>query len=200
MLFKENQIFYSYLYSGKRNLIRGKFTKIQLPCHLRNVSLGDYSYISINSWVSETKIGKFCSIGPNFMCGWGIHPKGGLSTAPMFYSSNRQNGVSFSKIDKIEERKMISIGNDVFIGANVSVLDGFSIGDGAIIGTGAVVSKDIPPYAIAVGVPIKIIGYRFDEQQIEKLQKIQWWNFSEEKLQDVEELFFNIDDFICKYE
>jgi acetyltransferase-like isoleucine patch superfamily enzyme len=102
-------------------------------------------------------------------------------------------------VDKIEERKQINIGNDVFIGANVTVLDGVTIGDGAVIGAGAVVSKDIPPYAIAVGCPIKVIKYRFSETQIEALLKIRWWDFPEEQLQDVERLFFDIDAFIQKY-
>lgn len=92
------------------------------------------------------------------------------------------------------------IGNDVFIGANVTILDGVTIGDGAVIGAGAVVSKDIPPYAIAVGSPIHIIRYRFDQETIDKLHRIQWWDFDESQLQDVEKMFFNIDEFIAKYD
>lgn len=56
----------------------------------------------------------------------------------------------------------VKIGNDVWIGAGAKILGGTTIGDGAIIGAGSVVSKDIPPYAIAVGVPAKVIGYRND--------------------------------------
>ena len=79
-------------------------------------------------------------------------------------------------------------------------MDGIKIGDGAIIGAGAVVSKDIPDYAIAVGCPIKIIKYRFNDDQIAALKRIQWWNFSEDKLQDIEKMFFDIDGFIKKYD
>ena len=107
--------------------------------------------------------------------------------------------MSLSTYDKIKERDTITIGNDVFIGANVTVLDGVSIGDGAVIGAGAVVSKDIPPYAIAVGCPIRIIRYRMKEEQIAAMQRIQWWNWTEEQLQDVEQMFYNIDQFIEKY-
>lgn len=171
------------------------------PIHwLNNVQIGDYTYVSQNSQVSHTSIGKFCSIGPNFFCGWGIHPIDGLSTAPMFYSTKKQNGFTFSVTDKIEERKRINIGNDVFIGANVTVLDGVTIGHGAVIGAGAVVSKDIPPYAIAVGCPIKVIKYRFSQDQIEALLKIKWWNFPNEELIEVEKMFFDIESFIKKYE
>lgn len=169
------------------------------PNKLRNVTVDEYSYINCNSNASNVRIGKFCSIGPNFFCGWGIHPINGLSTSPSFYSLNKP-GLSLSKSTKITEYKEINIGNDVFIGSNVIVLDGVTIGDGAVIGAGAVVSKDIPPYAIAVGSPIRIIKYRFEEGQIEKLLKIKWWNFDFDQIIDVEKLFFNIDDFIKKYD
>jgi acetyltransferase-like isoleucine patch superfamily enzyme len=174
--------------------------KINSPFQLSDISIGNFTYVDINSFISVSDIGKFCSIGPNLICGWGIHPTNGLSTAPMFYSTKKQNGVTLSSIDKLEERKRINIGNDVFIGANVTVLDGVTIGDGAIIGAGAVVSKDIPPFAIAVGCPIKVIKYRFNKAQIEALLRIKWWDFSPEILIDVEALFFDIDTFIMKYD
>jgi virginiamycin A acetyltransferase len=174
-------------------------SKIYSPYNIQNSEIGDYTYIEQNSFINFTSIGKFCSIGPNLLCGWGIHPTNGISTAPMFYSTRKQNGITLSNTDKIKERKQIKIGNDVFIGINVTILDGITIGDGAIIGAGSVVSKNIPPYAIAVGSPIKIINYRFKEEQIEKLRKIKWWNFDEKELKTVEKLFFNIDEFIEKY-
>lgn len=172
---------------------------IQRPSHISESSIGAYSYISQNAYISYVSIGKFCSIGPNLICGWGIHPTDGISTSPMFYSTLKQNGTTLADYNKIEERKLITIGNDVFIGANVTILDGVTIGDGAIIGAGAVVSKDIPPYAIAVGVPIHIVRYRFSDEQISKLKQIQWWNFSDEKLKDIEQMFFDVNKFIDKY-
>lgn len=178
----------------------GKSAKIYRPSHIKNSKIGDYTYISTNATISMTHIGKFCSIGPNFFCGWGIHPTSGISTSPMFYSIRRQNGFALTDKDKIEERKIITIGNDVYIGANVTILDGVTIGDGAVIGAGAVVSKDIPAYAIAVGCPVKIIKYRFNDDQIAALERIQWWNFSEDKLQDVEKMFFDVDEYINKYD
>ena len=113
----------------------------------------------------------------------------------MFYSTKKQNGYTLSKEDKIQERKPIIIGNDVFIGTNVTILDGVTIGNGAVIGAGAVVSKDIPPYAIAVGCPIRILRYRFEQEVIDELEKIQWWS-DRENLPLVEKYFFEIDKFI----
>jgi acetyltransferase-like isoleucine patch superfamily enzyme len=71
----------------------------------------------------------------------------------------------------------VTIGNDVWIGQHVTILSGVTIGDGAVIGAHSVVGKSIPPYAIAVGNPARVIRYRFDEKTIEMLLKIQWWNW-----------------------
>lgn len=177
----------------------GKNVKIYPPAHIMKTTIGDYTYIAPNPYISYAVIGKCCSIGPNLTCGWGVHPIDSISTHPMFFSTMKQNGISLSAVDKIEERKLITIGNDVFIGANVTILDGVTIGDGAVIGAGAVVSKDIPPYAIAVGCPIRIIRYRFDEDTRKKLLQIKWWNLDEEHLQDVERMIFDVEGFVKKY-
>jgi len=187
---------YSLVKSQKANVSEGIFTRIEAPFYLIDIDLGDYSYIANNSRISNAIIGKFCSIGPNFCCGLGIHPTSGISTSPMFYSVAKQNGLSLAKENKIEETKQTFIGNDVFIGANVTVLDGVTIGDGAVIGAGAVVTKDVPPYAIAVGVPAIVVKYRFAEKQIEELLKIKWWNFEGEKLNEIERCFFDIEVFL----
>ena len=114
----------------------------------------------------------------------------------MFYSTMKQNGTTFSKEDKIQERKRINIGNDVFIGMNVTVLDGVTIGDGAIIGAGAVVSKDIPPYAIAVGCPIRVVRYRFDEETVRQFLDLKWWDKGDDCLHLVEKHFLHPTEFL----
>ncbi|WP_298343647.1 DapH/DapD/GlmU-related protein [uncultured Algibacter sp.] len=174
----------------------GKKTKVYPSSRLSNSIIGNYTYISENSVINNAVIGKFCSIGANFMAGRGVHPTTGISTHPMFYSTAKQNGMTLSSDNKIEEFKPITIGNDVFIGMNVTVLDGVTIADGAIIGAGAVVSKDIPPYAIAVGNPIEIIKYRFEDVTIEKLLDIKWWNYNSDDLHLVEKYFFQVEDFL----
>ncbi|OQY93805.1 MAG: chloramphenicol acetyltransferase [Sphingobacteriales bacterium UTBCD1] len=199
-LLNDDNIYWPYHRSLVIRSKIGKQIKFYPPYKISDTEIAEGTYIASNSVISLSQIGKYCSIGPNFLCGWGIHPVNGLSTAPMFYSTLKQNGKTLSKHDKIEERKKITIGNDVFIGANVTVLDGITIGDGAIIGAGAVVSKDIPPYAVAVGCPIKIIRFRFSDENIRSLLRIKWWEFGEQKLQDVEKYFFEIETFIRKYD
>lgn len=174
-------------------------TKLYKPYQLTKCNIGKGTYIAQNSVISMTDIGKYCSIGPNLMCGFGIHPTSGISTSPAFYSNLKQNGISFSKENKIIERKNIKIGNDVFIGMNVSILDGVTICDGAVIAAGAVVIKDVKPYEIVGGVPAKHIKYRFSDEIIKKLLKIKWWDFDDEKIKDVEKMFFDVEKFIQQY-
>ena len=180
----------------EHDVIKEGLIKLHAPYAIFHSKVGKGTYISANSKIMNTTFGKFCSIGPNLVCGWGIHPISGISTSPYFYSVKKQNGNTIATKNLIEEKKSIIIGNDVFIGANVTILDGVTIGDGAVIGAGAVVSKDIPDYAVAVGCPIQIKKYRFTDDQIKKLKKIEWWNFSNEKLEQVNTLFFDIDTFI----
>lgn len=191
---------YSLTKSEKANSIVADNARVYAPFFLHSVEIGAYSYVAKNSSVTNCTIGKFCSIGPNFCCGLGIHPTNGVSTSPMFYSPSKVNGAVLVSAPKVEESKHTTIGNDVFIGANVTVLDGVTIGDGAVIGAGAVVSKDIPPYAIAVGSPIRIIKYRMTEEQIAAMQRIQWWNWEDDRLQEVEKMFDDIDGFIEKWD
>lgn len=197
---KDKTCGYSLVKSEHANSSVANNARVYAPFFLHGVEVGAYSYVAKNSNITNCSIGKFCSIGPNFCCGLGIHPTNGISTSAMFYSPSKVNGTALVNSPKVEESKHTTIGNDVFIGANVTILDGVTIGDGAVIGAGAVVSKDIPPYAIAVGCPIRIIKYRMTEEQIVAMQRIQWWNWDDERLQDVERMFEDIDGFIEKYD
>ena len=195
-LSQQTKIDWSYNLQIERECYIDKGTRVNGSHNLFRAKIGFGSLIGKNANISYTTIGKFCSIGPNFLCGWGIHPTNGISTNAAFYSTAKQNGFTYSETEKIEERAPIKIGNDVFIGANVTVLDGVTIGDGAVIGAGAIVSKDIPPYAIAVGCPIKVIKYRFTPEIIEELLSIQWWDRNEETLKKVEKHFWDVNKFL----
>lgn len=193
---KYDDVYWNILVSNISKSKLDKQTRVYMNHSLTNVMVGKGSYIGYNAQISNTTIGKFCSIGPNLSCGWGIHPLNGISTSPAFFSTMKQAGFTYSKEDKIEERKPIKIGNDVFIGWNVTILDGVTIGDGAVIGAGAVVNKDVPPYAVAVGSPIQIVKYRFSPEIIEQLLESKWWDRSDLDLQEVEKNFFDVEKFL----
>jgi hypothetical protein len=92
------------------------------------------------------------------------------------------------------------IGHDTWIGHGSMIKPGVSVGNGAVIGQGAVVTKDIPAYAVAVGVPAKVIYYRFDEETIKKLESIKWWDWSHEKIKEnFDDFTGNIQDFVKKH-
>ncbi|MEO1486680.1 MAG: CatB-related O-acetyltransferase, partial [Bacteroidota bacterium] len=93
----------------------------------------------------------------------------------------------------------IEIGNDVWIGAQVTILDGVKIGDGAIIASGALVNRDVPPYSIWGGVPAKEIKKRFDEHVIERLLAIKWWDKEYSWLKDNANTFTDINTFLEKH-
>ena len=89
-------------------------------------------------------------------------------------------------VPSLQSKPSPVIGNDVWVGANVTILKGVSIGDGAVIAAGAVVTKDVEPYAIVGGVPAKFRKYRFDKEIVRKLLELQWWNYTLESLEGIE--------------
>jgi acetyltransferase-like isoleucine patch superfamily enzyme len=137
----------------------------------------DFSYIASNSRVTNSKIGKYCSIGSDAIIGLGRHPsRTFVSSHPIFYSTACQSQISFVTEAIFDEFAPINIGNDVWIGTRAVILDGVTIGDGAIVGAGSVVTKDIPPYAIVTGIPATILRYRFDIAEITFLTELKWWD------------------------
>lgn len=163
-----------------------------------NIIVGDYSYYDDNKEGPESFekhvthfypfmgdkliIGKFCCIakGVEFIMNGANHMMDCLTAYP-FELIDEFKGLS-RPFDARTNRGDTVIGNDVWIGQNVTILPGIHIGDGAIIGANAVVGKNIPPYALAVGNPIQIKKFRFDEETINLLLQLKWWN------KDIEEI------------
>lgn len=156
--------------------------KVQRRVQIFNSQVGDFSYVCAGSNVIFTEIGKFCSIGKDCVLGLENHLLDNLSTSPIFTEARNAIGQSWMEESTRYPFDKLIIGNDVWIGNRAMIRGGLTIGDGAIIGAGAIVTKDVPPYAIVAGVPAKILRYRFSEDTIEKLEKIQWWNWEEEIL------------------
>lgn len=180
-------------------------------CVVLNSSIGLGTYIGDNSFIASSKIGRFCSIAENVRIVIGNHPTTDfVTTFPSFYyNTESQIGYTFHEGTPIfkglnkfpigEKKYHVIIGNDVWIGCNCLILEGVMIGDGAIIGAGAVVTKDVPPYSVVVGVPAKVIKYRFSEKQIRALEKTHWWDWPIETIKKRYLAFSNIDDFLLKY-
>lgn len=123
-------------------------------------------------------IGSFCSIAKGVtILSNSEHQAGFVSTFPfaeLIGAGNKQR----------TGKGRIIIGNDVWIGFGVTILSGVTIGHGAIIGAGAVVSKDVAPYTIAAGNPIREIRKRFSEPVVKQLLELKWWDWSDEKIME----------------
>nr|WP_303007514.1 CatB-related O-acetyltransferase [uncultured Anaerostipes sp.] len=129
-------------------------------------------------------IGKFCSIacGAKFIFNSANHTLSSFSTYP-FPIFFEEWGLNIKDVAAAWDNKGdIIIGNDVWIGYEAVIMAGVTIGDGAIIGTRAVVTKDVPPYTIVGGVPAKTIRKRFNNETLDELLKIKWWDWSEERI------------------
>ena len=133
-------------------------------------------------------IGKFCAIakGIEFIMNGANHRINSITTYPFNIMGNGWEKSALS-LSELKLKGDTIVGNDVWIGQNVTVLPAVHIGDGAIIGANSVVAKDIPPYSVAVGNPCEVKRKRFDEDLIEYLLQIRWWDW------DAEKIFKNMD-------
>lgn len=168
----------------KSNL--GEYVTINENSTIVNSKIGDMSYLASNCKVVNTEIGKYCSIGPNCISVLGKHPVNTfVSSHPAFFSYNNSSiSKTFSDKSYYNEVGQVKIGNDVWIGANVLILDDITIGNGAIIAAGSVVVKDVENYTVVGGVPAKLIRHRFDNETIKLLLNSEWWNMELEKIKN----------------
>ena len=133
-------------------------------------------------------IGKFVQIahGVRFISSSANHKMSGFSTYPfmnfMMTSDTKSEDIT-AMFKQAKNRGDTVVGNDVWIGLEATIMAGVKIGDGAIIGAKSVVTKDVPPYTIVGGNPAKVIKKRFDLETTQQLLKIQWWNWSIEKIE-----------------
>jgi acetyltransferase-like isoleucine patch superfamily enzyme len=145
-----------------------------------------------NGELPKLIIGKYCSIARNCSFIFSHHLINRITTRPskfMLFSHNQGNKSGFSRGD-------IIIGNDVWIGANCTIMYNITIGDGAVIAAGAVVTKSVPPYAIVGGNPAKLIKYRFSEDIIKDLLDLHIWDLSNEEIDKLNLWTDNIKEFI----
>jgi acetyltransferase-like isoleucine patch superfamily enzyme len=171
------------------------YTRVKDYAELRDSYLGEYSYISQQSIVNKTNIGKFCSIANGCYIGLWEHNTQVSTHSFYLYEHSGHFVKGYRNYDK--DTIETNIGNDVWIGANSVVLKGVSIADGAIVGASAVVTKDVPPYAIVVGNPAKVLKNRYSQKEIDWLLSVKWWDFDRVKLKELvdQEAFNNFEAF-----
>lgn len=164
--------------------------------------LGYCSYIGRECCLNVL-IGRYSCIADRVRTISGTHPtRTFVSVHPAFYSTKKQCGCTYVNEDcfhevlhdPVEGKATVYIGNDVWIGCDVTLIGGIQIGDGAIIAAGAVVTHDVEPYTIVGGVPAKPIRKRFTEEQIQFLKEFRWWDKDSEWIEKNCESFQSIDE------
>lgn len=190
----------NHLRMGARTIHRQstfeEYVTLSRDVRLHKCDVGKFTYIGPRSEFNNTQIGRYCSIAHDIKCGPGHHPLEYVSTHPMFYSvSLRPAQITLVDEDKFDDLMPVTIGNDVWIGANVVIMNGVTIGDGSVIAAGCIVTKDVEPYSIVGGVPGKQIRKRFSEDEIEFLAQFKWWDRDLAWLRENSDLFEDITTF-----
>ncbi len=147
-------------------------SRVAIGAKIVRSSIGRYCYIGPHSIINKAVIGNYCSIAPGVQIGGMEHSWWWASTSTHLSSFCRSDDTTI-------------IEHDVWIGANAVVRKGVRIGCGAVIGAAAVVTKDIPRYAIVVGIPAKLMRMRFCEKTIESLHLSEYWKYRPRKAKDI---------------
>lgn len=169
-----------------------QYSRLKRNVEFRDSELGEYSYVSSGSVVNKSVIGKFTSIGPGTYIGLWEHNTDVSTHSFYLYETSGYFVKGYRNYKK--DHLVTEVGCDVWIGANVSIKKGVRIGHGAIIGSSTVVTKDVPPYAIIIGNPGKIIRYRFSDDDIEMFLKVKWWDAKRTRIEEMIQLGL-FDDF-----
>ncbi|WP_439373410.1 chloramphenicol acetyltransferase [Bradyrhizobium sp. DASA03120] len=182
----------------------GAYCEIGARTILREVTMGDYSYVENDSQITYTTIGKFCSIAAMTRINPGNHPMHRASQSHFTYRASAYFPGESDEAEFFDWRRehQVHIGHDVWIGHGSIVLPGRNIGTGAVVAGGAIVTKDVPAYAIVAGNPARLVRPRFSDDIAGRLTKLAWWDWDHEclhaALADFRKL--TIEDFLSKYE
>jgi hypothetical protein len=161
----------------------GAYCEVGARTKVAESSFADYAYVANDADIIYTTVGRFCSIAAHTRINPGNHPLERVALSHFTYRSSAYGlGEDDAAFFDWRRTSRVSLGNDVWIGHGAVVLAGVTLGNGAAIGAGAVVSHDVPPFAIAVGVPAKLLRFRFPPEIVEVLERIAWWNWPREQL------------------
>lgn len=169
-----------------RNADFGRYTYLGPRSSVADSVIGDYGYAMGDNQVAHAVIGKFCNLATGVRINPSNHPWWRTTLHHFTYRSVSHGFALPDDREIFEWRRadQVTIGPDVWIGHNAIVMPGVTIGAGAAIGSGAVVTKDVPPFAIVVGVPATVLRFRIDERTAEKLMRIAWWDWPHERIDE----------------
>jgi phosphonate metabolism protein (transferase hexapeptide repeat family) len=163
----------------------GRWCEVGERTRVAESRFGDYAYVANDSDIIYAEIGPFCSIAAQVRINPGNHPLDRVALNHFTYRSSAYGlGDDDTAFFDWRRQHRVTLGPDVWVGHGAVILPGISIGTGAAIGAGAVVSKDVPDFAIVVGVPGRVLRPRFAPEIIAALHRIAWWNWPDERLRE----------------
>jgi len=187
--YRKNNTLASYVSVAPNAVLNGavlkEYARVALGASVQDSVIGEYSAVGRYTKVAKAEIGRFCAISWDCTINAISHSHENLTVSAFPYVPYVGGFVG----ERNQTYKKVVIGNDVWIGANSVIMPGVTIGDGAVIGAGAVVTKDVPAYAIVVGVPAKVVKYRFSEDYIKQLLEVKWWDLDRELIKKHIHLF-----------
>ena len=195
-LFRERRIFHQVSHGERWN--EGARLGLERDCRIEpytSINLGyylpavmgafSYSHSQLRPWL---RMGRYISMGEGVRFMGDRHPTEWVSTSPLFYGPEPLQGMMAYNRDRDppggvgpraypQPAERVEIGNDVWVGDEALIGRGIAIGDGAVVAARSVVLHDVPPYAIVVGHPARVLRLRFGEAFVERLLRAQWWNY-----------------------
>ncbi len=157
----------------------GEHVRVDRRNYFQNTSIGKHTYTGCDTRIYNATLGKFCSISWHVTIGGGEHKIDRITTHDFLYNPNSNFNIFKTEDWHNRYEKKVEIGNDVWIGAGSVILRGVMIGDGAVVGANSVITKDIPPYAVVAGNPGRIIKFRFSDDIIDRIIKLNWWDLDD---------------------
>ncbi|MDO5675516.1 MAG: DapH/DapD/GlmU-related protein [bacterium] len=179
----------------------GRYTEVAEQAMLEESSLDDYSYVMERCDIIFADIGKFANIASEVRINPSNHPMDWVSQHHFLYR-RRMYGLHIedhAAFFNWRRRQRVHIGHDTWLGHGAIIMPGVRVGNGAAVGAGAIVTHDVPPYAIVVGAPAKVLRYRFPEAIRRAIEATGWYHWDHETLKERLHDFYDLRLFLERY-
>lgn len=187
----------------QRGCTFGRYTEVGAYSYLESSTLGDYSYCGQFCFFQNAEVGAFANIAAAVRLGPTMHP---MDRPTQHHFTYRRRLYGFDERDDEaffawRAAQRLVVGHDTWLGHGAIVMPNVEVGTGAVVGAGAVVTRDVPPYTVAVGVPARVVKRRFSESIAERLIALAWWEWPHEVIRErLADFSAPVEAFLERYE